>query len=237
MHNIRTIYRKELAAYFKSPAAYIYLVFFALFNGYFFTNMFFLFNQSDMRALFGVVPMVFLFFVPVVAMGLIAREKNMGTAEVIATLPIKDVEVVVGKYLSGVTLILAGLAFTLVHVFTLLAVGSNTDYGAVACGYLGLALVGAFYASIGIFASSLTDNQVVAFIIAAVLVLVFFLMDKLLMFVPISVAGLIQFLSVEYHLSNISRGVIDSRNLVYFGTLIWLFLTLTVRVVEMRKWR
>lgn len=237
MNNVAAIYRKELGAYFKSPMAYIFLVFFALFNGYFFTNTFFLFNQSDMRALFNIVPLVYLFFVPVVTMSLIAREKNIGTAEVLATLPITDVELVIGKYLSAFTLVLAGLAFTVVHFLTLLVVGTNIDYGTVLCGYVGLALVGAFYASIGTFSSSLTDNQVVAFIIGAVIVLIFYLFDKLLIFMPNALAGPIQFMAVDYHLSNISRGVIDSRNLVYFGSLIWLFLALTIRVVEMRKWR
>lgn len=190
-----------------------------------------------MRALFNIVPLVYLFFIPVITMGLIAREKNIGTMEVMATLPIKDWEFVLGKYLSALTLIIVGLGFTLVHFFTLMAVGTNIDYGAVICGYLGLLFVGAFYASIGIFASSLTENQVVAFIIGVVIVLIFFLMDKLLLFVPPGLSGMIQYLSVEYHLSNISRGVIDSRNLIYFGSMIWLFLTLTIRMVETRKWR
>jgi len=237
MRNILAIFRKEVSASFKSPMAYVFLVFFALFNGYFFTNTFFLFNQSDMRALFNIVPMVYLFFVPVVTMSLIARENNLGTSEVLATLPIQDYELVVGKYLSALVLVFAGLAFTLVHVLTLLSVGTNIDYGTIICGYIGLALVGGFYAALGTFSSSLTDNQVVAFIIAAVFVLVFYLLDKLLLFMPTSLAGAIQFMAVDYHLSNMRRGVIDSRNLVYFGSLIWLFLAMTVRVVEMRKWR
>ena len=237
MRNIRVIYAKELASYFKSPMAYIFLVTFVLLNGYFFTNTFFLINQSDMRALFGVVPMVYLFFCPVVTMGLIAREHSLGTSEMIATLPIRDYEFVLGKYLAAVTLIAAGLAFTLVHFFTLLAVGTNIDVGANLCGYLGLLLVGAFYASIGTFASSLTENQVVAFIIASVGGLIFYLMDKMLIFIPISISAIVQYLAVDHHLSNISRGVIDSRNLIYFGSMIWLFLTLAIRTVEMRKWR
>lgn len=237
MTNIITIYKKELASSFKSPMAYIFLVFFSLFNGYFFTNTFFLINQSDMRALFGIVPLVYLFFIPVITMSLLAKEKNLGTFEVLSTLPIRDSELVIGKYLSAFTLILVGLIFTGIHFLTLLVVGTNIDFGAILCGYLGLAIVGAFYAAIGIFSSSLTDNQVVAFIIGAALVLVFFLMDKLLMFVPISFAALVQFLSVDHHLANISRGVVDSRNLVYFGTLIWFFLTLTIRSIETREGR
>ena len=235
--NINIIFKKELKSYFNSPMAYIFLIVFAIVTGYFFTNTFFLFNQSNMRALFNIVPLVYLFFIPAITMGLIAREKNIGTMEVISTLPIKDVEFVVGKFLSALSLIALGLAFTLIHFFTLMNVGTNIDYGAVFTGYLGLLMLGAVYASVGTFASSVTDNQVIAFIISVFIVLVFFLMDKMLHFMPVSIAGLIQYISVDYHLSNISRGVIDSRNIIYFASLIGLFLFTTVRVLEIRKWR
>jgi len=237
LNNINIIFKKELKSYFNSPMAYIFLVVFAIVTGYFFTNTFFLFNQSNMRALFNIVPLVYLFFIPAITMGLIAREKNIGTMEVISTLPIKDVEFVVGKFMSALSLIALGLAFTLIHFFTLMNVGTNIDYGAVFTGYLGLLMLGAVYASVGTFASSVTDNQVIAFIISVFIVLVFFLMDKMLYFMPVSIAGLIQYLSVDYHLSNISRGVIDSRNIIYFASLIGFFLFTTVRVLEIRKWR
>ena len=235
--NINIILKKELKSYFNSPMAYIFLVVFAIVTGYFFTNTFFLFNQSNMRALFNIVPLVYLFFIPATTMSLIAREKNIGTMEVISTLPIKDVEFVVGKFLSALSLIALGLGFTLIHFFTLVNVGTNIDYGAVFTGYLGLLMLGSVYASIGTFASSVTDNQVIAFIISVFIVLIFFLMDKMLYFMPVSIAGLIQYISVDYHLSNISRGVIDSRNIIYFASLIGLFLFTTVRVLEIRKWR
>ena len=235
--NINIIFKKELKSYFNSPMAYIFLVVFAIVTGYFFTNTFFLFNQSNMRALFNIVPLVYLFFIPAITMGLIAREKNIGTMEVISTLPIKDVEFVVGKFLSALSLIALGLVFTFIHFFTLMNVGTNIDYGAVFTGYLGLLMLGAVYASVGTFASSVTDNQVIAFIISVFIVLVFFLMDKMLYFMPVSIAGVIQYISVDYHLSNISRGVIDSRNIIYFGSLIGLFLFTTIRVLEIRKWR
>ena len=235
--NINIIFKKELKSYFNSPMAYIFLVVFAIVTGYFFTNTFFLFNQSNMRALFNIVPLVYLFFIPAITMGLIAREKNIGTMEVISTLPIKDIEFVVGKFLSALSLIALGLAFTLIHFFTLVNVGTNIDYGAVFTGYLGLLMLGSVYASVGTFASSVTDNQVIAFIISVFIVLIFFLMDKMLYFMPVSIAGLIQYISVDYHLSNISRGVIDSRNIIYFSSLISFFLFTTIRVLEIRKWR
>ena len=237
MKNILTILKKEFFGYFSSPMAYIFLVVFSLVSGYFFSNTFFLIGQSDMRALFNIVPMVYLFFIPAITMSLIAKEKSLGTMEIICTLPIKEYEFVLGKYLSAISLILTGLIFTTIHVITLYRFGTNIDYGALLTGYLGLFFVGAVYASIGIFASSLFDNQVVAFIIAVFVVLMFFLFDKLLIFVPSFLAGFIQYISVDYHVSNISRGVIDSRNIIYFFSVIGMFLFATIQVLNSRKWK
>ena len=237
MRNLKAVYFKELKSYFNSPMAYIFLVIFAVINGYFFTRTFFLFDQSDMRSLFNIIPLVYLFFIPALPMSLIAREKNLGTMEVISTLPLKDIDFVAGKFLAAFSLVVTGLLVTLIHFFTLTQVGTNVDYGAVFTGYIGLALAGAVYSSVGTFASSITDNQVVAFIIGIFIVLVFFLMDKMLMFVPVYLTGIIQYLSVDYHLSNISRGVIDSRNLVYFASVVGFFLFMTVRILEMRRWK
>ena len=237
MRNLKAVYFKEIKSYFNSPMAYIFLVIFSVINGYFFTRTFFLFNQSDMRSLFNIIPLVYLFFIPAVTMSLIAREKNMGTMEVISTLPLKEIDFVAGKFLAAFSLVVTGLLVTLIHFITLTQVGTNVDYGAIFTGYLGLALAGAVYSSVGTFASSVTDNQVVAFIIGIFIVLIFFLMDKMLMFVPIYLTGLIQYLSVDYHLSNISRGVIDSRNLVYFASVVSFFLFMTVRILEIRKWK
>ena len=234
--NILNIFKKEFDGYFTSPMAYIFLVIFSLVNGYFFSNTFFIFGQSDMRALFQIVPLVYLFFIPAITMGIISKEKNIGTMEVMCTLPIKDYELVIGKYLSILSLLFVGLILTGVMLLNLIAVGTNIDYGAIFTGYLGLFLAGSVYASMGIFASSLTDNQVVGFIIAIFFVLIFFLIDKLLIFMPNAIAGTMQYLSIDYHLSNISRGVIDSRNLIYFFSMIGLFLLLTIESLSSRKW-
>jgi len=237
MNSTRAIFSRELKGFFNSPMAYIFLVIFALVNGYFFTNTFFLFGQSDLRALFDIVPLVYLFFIPAVSMGLISREKSIGTMEIMATLPLSSFEFVMGKFLAALSLILLALFSTSIHFLTLLSVGTNVDHGAVLSGYLGLALMGATYAAIGTYASSVTENQVVSFIIGVFIVLVFFMLDKTLLFVPYSLAGIIQFLAVDYHLSNIARGVIDTRNLIYFISMIAFFLFLTVQTLEVRRWR
>lgn len=237
MFNIRIVLGREIQSFFNSPMAYIFLVIFAIVSGYFFTNTFFLFGQSDLRVLFDMIPLVYLFFIPAVSMGLIARENNIGTMETISTMPLSTYEFVIGKFLAGFCLIMLGLLATSIHFITLVSVGTNIDYGAIFSGYLGLALMGATFTSIGIYASSVTENQVVAFIIGVFLVLVFYMLDKTLVFAPQSIVGIIQFLAIDYHLSNISRGVIDSRNIIYFLSMIGFFIYLTIQTLEVRRWK
>ena len=146
MRNVLAIFKKELYSFFSSPMAYIFLVVFALVNGYFFTNTFFLYDQSNMRSLFSIVPLVYLFFIPAVSMGLLSRERGLGTIEILSTLPIHDYELVIGKYLAAFALILIALSTTIIHYITLSFVGTNIDHGAVVSGYLGLALMGGVYA-------------------------------------------------------------------------------------------
>jgi ABC-2 type transport system permease protein len=235
--HVGIIFRKEIGTYFNSPVAYITLVVFLLISGWFFSSSFFLINESDLRGLFNIIPVIYLFFVPAITMGLIAREKSAGTMELLVTLPLEDWEVVLGKYLAAVVLIVVGLLYSLFHFFTLTFVGTNIDLGAIFTAYLGLLLVGGVYAAAGVFCSAVTGNQITSFILAFLIVFAFFMMDKVLFFIPSFLAGIIQYISIDYHLSNISRGVIDSRNLIYFGTVIAAFLIMAVRVLEIRKWR
>ena len=141
------------------------------------------------------------------------------------------------KFLAALTLIGTALAFTLVHFITLMIIGNNIDIGALISGYLGLLLAGAAYAAIGTFGSAITDNQITAFLVSFLIIFIFFILDKILMFVPGFLGSIFQFLSMDYHLNNISKGVIDSRNLIYFGSLIAFFLLVSIRILEMRKWR
>ncbi|MBX7151314.1 ABC transporter permease subunit [bacterium] len=237
MDNIKLIYRKEMAAFFNSPVAYIVLIVFALITSWFFTNTFFLSNQSDLRSLFDVVPWVYLFFIPAISMGSIAREKNSGTMEFLATLPMKDSHIVLGKFLAIVSLIGIALLFTGIHFITLLFVGTAVDIGAIFSGYFGLLLVGAAYTAIGILGSSVTENQIAAFLLSFLFISILWFLEKILPFVPDFMTEVLQFISIDYHLNNISRGVIDSRNLIYFGSLMVFFLIMSARVLEIRKWR
>lgn len=235
VQNILPIFRREIRSYFNSPVAYVVIVVFLAIVGWFFTNNLFLMNVASMRIIFELVPLVFLFFVPAVTMRLLAEEKKSGTLELLTTKPVRDIEIVLGKFLAAWVLLAAALVPTLLYLITLMALGS-IDLGPVVAGYLGLLLMGGVYIAIGIFASSLTENQIVAFIISFLIVLSLFLMDKVLMYVPEGLASTMEFLGIDYHFSNIARGVIDSRDLIYFASLLGFSLLLATVSLERRKW-
>lgn len=237
MNYTKVIAQKEFKGYFNSPASYIVLVVFLLLSGWFFASPLFLNNSADLRSLFNIVPIIFLFFVPAITMGLIAREKNGGTLELLTTFPIKDSDIVMGKYWASVRFIGVGLVFTLVHLLTILLLGKNIDFGPIVCGYIGMMLLGATYSAIGIFGSSLTSNQIVSFIISFFIVFFFFILEYSLIFIPAGLAGFFQYLSVGYHFQNLARGVLDTRDLIYFISLNVIFLRLSTVVLEMRKWK
>lgn len=237
MSYTKLICKKETEAYFGSPAAYIFLIVFLLFSGWFFASPLFLANTADLRTLFNMVPILFLFFVPVITMGLLARERSAGTIELLTTFPLTEQQIIMGKFWAALKLIAVGLAFTLIHLFTIMILGTNVDYGSIFCGYIGLIMVGAVYASIGIFASALSHNQIVAFIIAFAVIFVLYMLQYSLFFIPAAFAGFFQYISIGYHYSNMSRGVIDTRNVIYFLSLIIIFLKLAISVLESRKWK
>ena len=233
--NILPIFRREIRSYFNSPVAYVVILVFLAIIGWFFTSNLFVMNVASMRVIFELVPIIFLFFVPAITMRLIAEEKKSGTLELLTTKPVKDVEIVLGKFLAAWTLLAAALAPTLLYAGTLMSLG-KIDVGPTIAGYFGLLLMGGVYIAIGLLASSLTDNQIVAFILSFLLVFVLFMLDKVLIYVPEGFASTFEFLSVGYHFENIARGVIDSRNIIYFGSLLGFSLMLATVSLERRKW-
>jgi ABC-2 type transport system permease protein len=233
--NVGPIFRRELRSYFNSTVAYVVIVVFLSIIGWFFTSNLFLMNVSSLRTVFELVPWMFLFFVPAITMRLIAEEKKSGTLELLTTRPVRDVEIILGKFLAAWTLLAATLAPTLLYAVSIAVLGS-LDPGPVATGYLGLLLMGGVYIAVGILASSLTENQIVAFIVSFLIVLALFLLDKVLIYVPEGLASTLEFLAVDYHFSNIARGVIDTRNVIYFASLLGFSLYLATVSLERRKW-
>lgn len=233
--NIIPIYKRELRSYFNSPVAYVVIVVFLAILGWFFTSNLFLMNVASLRIVFELVPLIFLFFVPAITMRLLAEEKKSGTLELLTTKPVRDAEIVLGKFFAAWTLLVAALAPTLLYLITITSLG-KVDIGPVISGYLGLFLMGGVYIAVGLLASSLTENQIIAFILSFLMVFVLFILDKILIYIPDAFASTFEFLSMDYHFSNIVRGVIDSRNLIYFGSLVGFSLFLATVSLERRKW-
>ena len=238
MQNITAILKKEFRSYFNSPIAYIFITFFLGISAWLFFQNFFLVNQAEMRSFFGLMPWIFLFFIPAVTMKLWAEEKKIGTIEILMTLPIRDYEVVVGKFLASFALLAVTVLLTLVIPFSVMSLG-NPDMGTLITGYIGLLLMGGAYIAIGFFASTLTENQIIAFIIGIVVCLALLLIgeDFVLFKTPNWLFPIFSYLGLGAHYSSILRGVLDSRDIIYYLSLIGFFLYLSTLAVESRKWR
>ena len=235
--NILAICRREVRAYFNSPVAYVVIVVFLAIIGWFFSSNLYLSNVASMFIIFEsfLVKILFMVFAPAITMRLLAEERKSGTLELLTTKPLRDSEIVLGKFLAAWILLATTLLPTLIYLFTVMSLG-DLDLGPVVTGYLGLILLGGIYVAIGVFASSLTENQIIAFIIGFLIVLAFFMLDKVVAYTPEGFASTLEFLSTDYHYSSIARGVIDSRNILYFGSVISFTLLLSIVSLERRKW-
>lgn len=233
MSNVLPIFKKEMRSYFTSPVAYIVITVFLLICGWFFSTSLFVVGQASLRNVFQIIPFVLTFFVPAITMRLLSEEKKSGTFELLTTMPVADIEIVLGKYLAALALLAVSMGLTATYAFTVGVLG-KADGGAILAGYIGLLLLGAGYVAIGVLASSLTENQIVAFILSFVVIFVLSLIDKVLLFVPTALATVCEYLSAEYHFNNIARGVLDSRDLVYYASLIVLGLYFAARALQRR---
>jgi len=227
MRNIWTIARKELRGYFDHPTAYILLVVFLAINLFFYFRSAFLIGQASLRPMFELLPWILLFFVPAVTMGSLAEEKRHGTLEVVLSQPIREPDLLIGKYLGDFLFVSIALAGTLLVPLTL-TLGGKPDFGVVVAQYFGSLLLVAGMTAVGLFASALTRNQITAFIVgtASVFVLVMAGTEVVQMGLPSWLAGTVGRLAILPHFANVTRGVIDLRDLVYFAALAVAFLSL-----------
>jgi ABC-2 type transport system permease protein len=222
MHNVLAIARREVRGYFDSPIAYIVVVAFLLVSGWMFFSALFLMGRADLRALFAPSPfspsMLLVILAPAVTMRLIAEERKSGTLELLTTLPLRDGEVILGKFLAAFALLATALGLTLAYALTVDSLGP-LDWGPVLTGYLGTLLFAGSLLAVGLLCSTLTSNQIVAFIVAFLISATLYFVYWLQFFVPSGMAPLVEFLSTSSHLENLSRGVIDSRDVLYYLTL------------------
>ncbi|MBX7045556.1 MAG: ABC transporter permease [Ignavibacteria bacterium] len=235
MQNILTILKKEVAGYFNSVVAYIVGILFLGVLGYFFTSPLFFENVATMRNVFQWAPMLFIIFVPAITMRTIADEKKSGTIELLLTKPVTDMEIILGKFFGALVMVCFILLPTLIYVITLVSIGS-LDAGALIGSYIGLLLMSAVYVAIGVWASSVTEYQIIAMLLSAVIIGFLYFLGFFLGLISHNFASVFEYISISYHFNNIARGVIDSRNIVYYLSGILIFLLLARTSLESRKW-
>lgn len=238
MRNIWAISKKEFLAYFNSPIAYIFITAFLVLVNWLFFRGFFMINQANMRAFFGLLPLMFLLFIPAVTMRLWSEEKKMGTLELLMTLPVKDFEVVLAKFFASFAFLMISVLLTFSVPITISMIG-EPDMGPIVGGYLGVIFLGGAYLSIGLYFSSLTENQIIAFILAAAFSAVLLIIgeDFVLINTPAFFVPIFRYLGLANHFDSIGRGVIDSRDVIYYLSVITFFLFLNIRSLESRKWK
>jgi ABC-2 type transport system permease protein len=235
LSNTSTIFRKELRSYFNSAIAYVVIVVFFVLMGWFYAGNIFLINIATLRYMFEYAGIIFLFVIPAMTMRLLAEERKSGTIELLSTKPLHDIEIVLGKFLASWAFVGITVLPTLIYYLIIVFLG-DIDNGPVIGGYLGLMLMTGVFVAVGLLASSLTDNQIVAFMLGLFFCIVLFFIDKMLIVMPDFAIGILQFLSVDFHFSNIARGVIDTRDVVYFLSVLGFSLYLSVVSLERRKW-
>jgi len=240
MTKILAIAKKEFKSYFSSPIAYCFTIAFLVLSNaiFFYVWLFFLKNQASLRGFFSLLPWLFLFLAPSLTMRAWAEEKKLGTMELMMTLPVKDYEVVLGKFLASLFFLTFTIALTLPLVFTCLYLG-EPDMGPILGGYCGAVLLGATYLSIGLFASSLTENQIVAFIAGVSISFLLLLIgeEMIISRMPDILVPVFAYLGLATHFDSIGRGVIDSRDLLYYLSIMGFFIFLNICSVESRKWK
>jgi len=241
-----SLFRKEISGFFSSLTGYVVVVVFLLLTSLFmwvFTGQMNVLENgyASMETLFSLAPWVFMFLVPAITMRMISEEKRTGTMELLLTRPMNELSIVTAKFLAAWALVVIALLPTLIFYLSVYFLGSpvgNVDSGGTWGSYLGLFFLGGIYAAIGLFSSSLTENQIASFVLAVLFVFLFYLGFDFIadMGMKGATALFVEKLGIDFHYNSISRGVVDSRDVLYFLSTIFLFLYLTKTILVTRKW-
>jgi ABC-2 type transport system permease protein len=238
MRNIWTITWRELKAYFVSPIAYVVSALFLVAMGYLFSLILINTRDASLRPLFNNMVFVLLIMAPALTMKSLAEEQRMGTIELLLTAPLHDWQVVLGKFLGSLILYVVMLLGPTLYYALILHVFGPPDYGPVVTGYLGMLLVGAAYLAIGVFGSSLTQNQVIAFFVGVVILLLFWIADAAGgVFGAGALSDALTYIALPRHFNDMFRGIVDTTDVIYAFSITAIFLFLATQVLQTRRWR
>lgn len=230
-----TIYKREMKSFFLSPMAYIVIGFYLIITGYFFSTYLITQRYATMTPIYGYMLMVVLFISPILTMKLLADEVKLGTDQLLMTSPITVTDIVLGKFFAAITVYLVGIIFTLIYPVYLMMFGTP-DIGPIFTGYLGLVLIGAAFIAVGVFASSLTENQMISGIIAFALNLLFWIVNLIADAFQGKAKQFVQSISLIQRYNNFQKGVFSLNDLIFYLSFIIFFIFLTIRVVDKKRW-
>lgn len=236
MKKIFVIALKEFKSYQTSPMAYVVTSIFLFLSGFFFGSSAATYTETSIKGFLGVGGILLLLLASLLTMRLLAEERKLGTMELLMTAPVRDSEVIVGKFLGSLGILTVMLALTLYYPILLIAFG-DPDLGPIATGYLGLFLLGSTALAVGLFASSLTSNQIVAAVIAVGILFALWYMGAAVALLPDAPGKIIEHLSLSFYFPDFIRGIIDTRGIVYYLSITVLFLFLAIRSLENDRWR
>lgn len=238
LKTIYILFKKELMSYFNSPIAYIFIGVFLIVANWLFFNSFFIIGQASVRSYFSLLPWIFLFLAPAITMRLWAEEKKSGTIEFLLTLPVTDWQVVLAKFFGSLAFLFIALLLSITIPVSVAFLG-NIDLGPVIGSYLGALFLGGSYLALGLFISSLTKNQIIAFVLALVACFGAFIVgaDFVLAGAPKFAVPVMKFLGLGSHFYNIAKGVIDTKDIIYYLSFIFIFLWLNANIIKNRIWK
>jgi ABC-2 type transport system permease protein len=255
MNNILAIAHKELKSYFSTPIAYVVIGFFALLFGYFFYAMLVIFNQQSaqfggleggavdinqqlIRPLFLNASVILLFVLPLITMRTYSEEKRSGTIELLLTSPVTDVEIILGKFLGAMALYAAMLAITVIHMLLLFSYANpKPEWTVPVIGYVGLLLMGGCFISVGLLISSLTKNQIVSGMVTFAVFLLLWVINWIASFTGPTTQSVLNYLSITDHFDDFTRGILDTKHLIYYFSVMSFGLFLTARSVDTERWK
>ena len=235
MRNTTTIALREFKSYLASPMAYVVTGIFLVLTGFFFSISSSTYSQTSIIGFLGIGSILLLLLASVLTMRLLAEERKMGTLELLLTAPVRDSEVIAGKFLGSLGMLTAMLVLTFYYPLLLMWFG-DPDWGPIVTGYLGLFLLGGVSLAVGLFASSLTSNQLVAAVVAGGILGALWFVGMAADLLPEALGEVINYLSLSYHFPDFMRGVIDTRGIIYYLSITVLFLFLAIRSLESSRW-
>jgi len=235
VRNTTTIALREFKSYLASPMAYVVTGIFLVLTGFLFSISSATYFETSIRGFLGTGSLLLLLLASVLTMRLLAEERKMGTLELLLTAPVKGSEVIVGKFLGSLGILTAMLALTFYYPIILMWFG-DPDWGPVATGYLGLFLLGSASLAVGLFASSLTSNQIVAAVVAGGILFALWFLGMAADLLPEALGEVIGYFSLSHYFPDLMRGVIDTRGIIYYLSITVLFLFLAIRSLENSRW-